>query len=47
MLHRLPRLNALKAFEGAACHESFTPVAEELFITPAAVSHQVKALSRD
>jgi hypothetical protein len=29
MLHRLLRLNALKAFEGAARHESFTRVAEK------------------
>ena len=37
-------LNALKSFEVAARHLSFTKAAEELFVTQAAVSHQVKAL---
>jgi len=41
---RLPPLNALRAFEAAARHLSFTKAAEELFVTQAAVSHQVKAL---
>src|SRR4249919_517668 len=44
MVRRLPPLNALKAFEAAARHESFTRAAEELFVTQGAVSHQVKAL---
>src|SRR5258705_3015982 len=44
MLRRLPPLNALKAFEAAARHESFTRAAEELSVTQGAVSHQVKAL---
>jgi len=37
-------LNALRAFEAAARSESFTRAAEELCVTPAAVSQQVKAL---
>jgi len=37
-------LNALKAFEAAARHESFTRAAEELSVTQGAVSHQVKGL---
>jgi LysR family glycine cleavage system transcriptional activator len=41
---RLPPLNALRAFEAAARHLSFTRAAEELHVTQAAVSHQVKAL---
>ena len=41
---RLPPLNALRAFEASARHGSFTRAAGELFVTPAAVSHQVKAL---
>lgn len=41
---RLPPLNALKAFEAAARHLSFTKAADELFVTQAAVSHQIKAL---
>lgn len=44
MPRRLPPLNALKAFEAAARHESFTRAAEELSVTQGAVSHQVKAL---
>ncbi|WP_298439922.1 transcriptional regulator GcvA [uncultured Ferrimonas sp.] len=44
MSRRLPPLNALKAFEAAARNLSFTRAAEELFVTQAAVSHQIKAL---
>lgn len=44
MAKRLPPLNAVKAFEAAARHLSFTRAAEELFVTQAAVSHQIKAL---
>ena len=44
MLRRLPPLNAVKAFEAAARSESFTRAAEELCVTPGAVSQQVKAL---
>src|SRR5690242_6206335 len=47
MPRRLPQLNALKAFEAAARHESFTRAAEELCVTQGAVSHQVKALEQD
>ena len=46
-MRRLPPLNALKAFEAAARHESFTRAAEELFVTQGAVSHQVKALEAE
>jgi len=41
---RLPPLNAVRAFEAAARHCSFTRAAEELFVTQGAVSHQVKLL---
>lgn len=44
MLRRLPPLNALRAFEAAARALSFTRAAAELGVTPAAVSHQIKAL---
>jgi LysR family glycine cleavage system transcriptional activator len=47
MPRRLPALNALKAFEAAARHESFTRAAEELCVTQGAVSHQVKALEAE
>jgi LysR family transcriptional regulator, glycine cleavage system transcriptional activator len=41
---RLPPLNALRAFEAAARHLSFTRAANELNVTQAAISHQIKAL---
>jgi len=41
---RLPPLNALRAFEAAARYLSFTRAAEELHVTQAAVSHQIKSL---
>lgn len=41
---RLPPLNALRAFEAVARHRSFRKAAEELHVTPAAVTHQIKAL---
>jgi LysR family transcriptional regulator, glycine cleavage system transcriptional activator len=44
MPRHLPQLSALRAFEAAARHESFTRAAEELCVTQGAVSHQVKAL---
>jgi LysR family glycine cleavage system transcriptional activator len=47
MLRCLPPLNALKSFDAAARHESFTRAAEELCVTQGAVSHQVKALETD
>ena len=47
MPRRLPALNALRSFEAAARHESFTRAAEELCVTQGAVSHQVKALEQE
>lgn len=40
----LPPLNALRAFEAAARHGSMTAAAEELFVTPGALSHQIRGL---
>lgn len=44
MPRRLPPLLALRVFECAARHLSFTRAAEELCVTQAAVSHQIRAL---
>ena len=44
MRHSLPPLNALRSFDAAARHGSFTRAADELCVTQGAVSHQVKAL---
>ncbi|MEE8454744.1 MAG: LysR family transcriptional regulator, partial [Limibaculum sp.] len=44
MSRRLPPLNSLRAFEAAARHLSLKKAAEELHVTPAAVSHQVRTL---
>jgi len=42
--HRLPPLVALRAFEAAARHLSFTRAAQELGVTHGAISHQVRGL---
>ena len=44
MATRLPPLNALRAFEASARQLRFTRAAEELFVTQAAISHQIKSL---
>jgi LysR family glycine cleavage system transcriptional activator len=44
MKMRLPPLNSLRAFEAAARLGGFAVAAEELNVTPAAISHQVKSL---
>jgi LysR family glycine cleavage system transcriptional activator len=46
-IRRLPPLNTLRAFEAAARHLSFSAAAAELRVTPAAISHQIKALEDD
>jgi LysR family glycine cleavage system transcriptional activator len=43
-MDRLPPLNAVRAFEAAARHMSITLAAEELHVTPGAVSRQIKTL---
>jgi LysR family glycine cleavage system transcriptional activator len=47
MRRSLPPLNALRSFDAAARHQSFTRAAEELCVTQGAVSHQVKALETE
>ena len=44
MADRLPPLTAIRYFEAAARHLSFTKAAEELHVTHSAISHQIKAL---
>ncbi|WP_323784827.1 transcriptional regulator GcvA [Thalassovita sp.] len=46
MSDQLPPLTALRAFESAARHMSFAKAAEELHVTPAALSFQIKALEQ-
>ena len=41
---RLPPLNSLRAFNAAARHMSFQNAAAELFVTPAALSYQIRNL---
>lgn len=43
-MRRLPPLSALRAFEAAARHGSFKLAANELAVTPTAVSHQIRFL---
>ncbi|MDY7546245.1 transcriptional regulator GcvA [Glaciimonas sp. CA11.2] len=43
-LRKLPPLSALRAFEAASRYDSFSRAAEEIRLTPGAISHQVRAL---
>lgn len=44
MFTHLPSLKALRAFESAARHSSFTAAANELAVSPGAISYQIKQL---
>ncbi|MEL7099105.1 MAG: transcriptional regulator GcvA [Pseudomonadota bacterium] len=44
MPDRLPPLTSLRAFDAAARHMSFAKAADELHVTPAALSYQIKSL---
>jgi LysR family glycine cleavage system transcriptional activator len=44
MQRRLPPFAAIRAFEAAARHLSFKDAAEELCVTPSAISHQIRVL---
>ncbi|MGI3184471.1 LysR substrate-binding domain-containing protein [Nioella aestuarii] len=44
MGRQLPPFAALRAFEAAARHKSFKEAAEELCLSPSAISHQIRAL---
>ena len=43
-MRKLPPLRALHAFEAAARHHSFAAAANELGVTPTAISHQIRQL---
>lgn len=43
-MRRLPPLSSLRAFEAAARHGSFKLAAQELAVTPTAISHQIRFL---
>lgn len=43
-MRRLPPLSSLRAFEAAARHGSFKQAANELAVTPTAISHQIRFL---
>ncbi len=43
----LPNLSALRAFEAAARHESFSLAAQEIHLTHGAISHQVRQLEQE
>src|ERR1700730_7572934 len=47
MRRSLPPLNALRSFDAAARHQSFTRAAEELCVTQGAVSHSVRTLETE
>jgi LysR family transcriptional regulator, glycine cleavage system transcriptional activator len=44
MLEQFPGLRSLRAFNAAARHLSFTKAADEMGVTPAAISHQIKEI---
>jgi LysR family glycine cleavage system transcriptional activator len=44
MGRKLPPFAAVRAFEAAARHRSFKQAAEELCLSPSAISHQIRAL---
>ena len=44
MARRLPPFAAIRAFEATARHGSMTAAADELCVTPSAVSHQIRTL---
>jgi len=46
MRHAMPPLSALRAFEAAARHLSLTKAAQELGVTPGALSHQIRGLEQ-
>lgn len=46
-MRKLPSTNLLVTFDAAARHLSFKQAAEELFVTPSAVGHQIRVLEQE
>jgi len=46
-MRKLPSINLLVTFDSAARHLSFKKAAEELFVTPSAVGHQIRVLEKE
>jgi len=46
LFRRVPSMHALAAFEAAARLGGFAPAAEELCVTPSAISHRIRALEQ-
>lgn len=46
-MRKLPSSNLLVTFDAAARHLSFKQAAEELFVTPSAVGHQIRVLEKE
>lgn len=46
-MRKLPSLKAAQAFESAARLMSFAAAADELRVTPSAISHQIRTLERE
>ena len=46
-MRKLPPLKSIQAFEAAARLASFAAAAEELRLTPSAISHNIRALERE
>src|SRR5215472_11719857 len=46
-MRKLPSLKALRAFEAAARHMSFKAAADELALTPTAISHQIRLIETE
>lgn len=46
-MRKLPSINLLVTFDAAARHLSFKKAAEELFVTPSAVGHQIRILEQE
>ena len=46
MARKLPPLHLIHIFEASARHQSFKLASEELFLSPSAISHQIKSLEK-